>query len=104
MYTIIKGLPASFAIFIKEDGVKINLNDGNWTTDIKLRLNTADGEIVEDLLVEESNEGFIVSLTGEQTEKLDHRSTGYVIVTKVSSIDNLTNLRSIIQVIVKNDI
>lgn len=104
MNKIIKGIPASFAVFIKNDGEYVDLNDGNWDVDITLRINTIDGDAVSGLLVEESDEGFIVSLTDIQTSELDHRSTGYVLVIKASTLDKLTNFRSIVKVIVQDDI
>jgi hypothetical protein len=104
MYKIIKGLPASFAIFMKNDGVRIDLNDGTWNTDIKLRLNTIDGPEFSNVSITEANTGYVFSLTSEQTSQLDHRSTGYVLVVKVNTLDEMINLRSTVKVIVENDI
>lgn len=104
MNKIIKGIPASFAVFIKNKKQYVDLNDGTWDVDISLRHNTVDGVAVSELLVEPSDEGFIVSLTEEQTSKLDHRGTGYCLVVKASTKDKITNLRSVAKVIVQNDI
>jgi hypothetical protein len=103
MYKIIKGLPASFAVFIKNDGEYIDLHDG-WDVDISLRLNTTDGTPVSGLDISDSGNGFIVALTSEQTSTLDHRSVSYMLVVKASTTDQLTNLRSVVKVIVENDI
>lgn len=104
MYKIIKGLPASFAVFIKNNDEYVDLNDGSWDVDIQLKLNTADGPSVEGLDVSESGNGYIVALTSEQTGTLDHRSINYLLVVKASTTDQLTNLRSVVKVIVQNDI
>lgn len=104
MFKIIKGLPASFSLFMKQKKTRINLNDGNWNTDIKLRLNTADGPEFANVSVEEAGDGFIFAMTPEQTSQLDHRSTGYILVIKISNLDQTTNLRSTVRVIVNNDL
>jgi hypothetical protein len=101
---IVKGYPFSLFVEATQANTALNLNDGSWTTDIQLRWQTEVGPspfVVSSLA---SGNGYIVELTSEQTESLDSRGSGYVLVTTVEKTDGTVVIRSKIPVNVANDI
>ena len=104
MSKVVKGLPASFGIFVKDDDTYINLNDGDWEVDVSLRYQTKEGPEPFPISATPTGNGFLIELTPEETATLNHRGSGYIIVVKANTLDNLTNLRSTIRVNVVDDL
>lgn len=105
MYRIVKGLPVSFAIALKHDGEYVDLNDGTWKdVEVSIHYQTATGPEPFTPTVQESGDGWIVSMTPEQTQLLDHRANNYAMVIRVSSTNDLINLKSVVWTAVSNDV
>lgn len=105
MYRIVKGLPVSFAIALKHDGEYVDLNDGTWKdVTVSIHYQTATGSEPFVPTVQESGEGWIVSMTPEQTALLNHRADNYAMVIRVTSVDDLINLKSVVWTAVTDDV
>lgn len=104
MSKIIKGLPASFLVTIKDNGRQINLNDSTWTSNASLKFQTIDGSEPFSVNCSASGNGMLVSLTGSQTAQLNSAGTGYVLIVRSSKNDETINLRSVINLVVLDDV
>lgn len=101
MFKIIKGLYASFTIFITKDGDSIDLNDGNWDLDFTLRENTETGKVVPGAVITPSDIGYFIEFSDTVTSTLNPRLVGYVMVIKITAKDKRTQMRDVVKVIVE---
>jgi len=94
---ITKGETLSLFLACNSGNTVININDGTWTNEVKLRYQTPKGTEVSGLLIEAANTGLLVSLTSDQTNTLDSRSSGYILTFKSSKNDNTVVIKNTIQ-------
>jgi len=101
---IVKGLPISFVIGVTNNDITVDLNDGDWSSIVELRLNTVTGPSAFSIIATPAGTGYLVELDGAQTSQLDSRAIGYVLVIKSSNTDETVFLRNTIPVSIVNDI
>lgn len=99
---IIKGLPLSFIVRLKDDGVSVNVNDGTWTVTAALRYQTDKGTEPFAITLTPTGSDNLVELTNEQTLTLNHLGSGYVLVVNASKIDGTIHLKTQTAVTVQN--
>ncbi len=99
---IIKGLPLSFLVRLKDDGVSVNVNDGSWTVSAALRYQTDKGAIPFEITLIPVGSDNRIELTNEQTTSLNHLGSGYVLVVNASKNDGTVHLKTQTAVTVQN--
>lgn len=102
--TITKGLPISLLIGLTQFDSTINLNDDTWLVEVSLRHKTERGAEPFPLTVIPTSNSVLVEITSAQTATLDSIDKGYVLVVKVSKLDDTVFLRNVLQAYVVDDL
>lgn len=101
---IIKGLPVSLLVNVKNGTTSVNVNDGTWTTTTELRYQTKVGPKPFDLTVIPTGNALLVQIANTQTSQLNHLGTGYVLVIRAVKNDATVNIKNEIPVSVRDDL
>lgn len=101
---ITRGLPLGLLINLKNFDERVDLNNGDWNFEIKLKHKTTNGQEPFALSTTPANTSVMVELTEEQTLLLDSNENDYVFVVKVSKTDGTVNLRNTLLARAVNDL
>jgi hypothetical protein len=95
---IVKGLPISTLIRLKNDTTTVNLNDGTWTVSAALHYQTKNGPEPFPLTLTPSGSTLTFALDASQTTQLNHLGTGYLLAIKVTALDDSVFIENFVQV------
>lgn len=91
---IVKGLPVSLLLRLKDDTTTVNLNDGTWTVEVSLHYQVENGPEPFDITPSVNGFTLNVNLTEEQTSTLNHLGTGYVLVVYCYKSDDSVHIKN----------
>lgn len=103
MLKIIRGLPASFVVVLKDGDTQVNLNDGSWDITATMHYQTEFGRETDwPLTLTPSANSIILEFDSTQTESLKRTDLGYIVNLAITSSDNLTVLKTKLRIPVLN--
>lgn len=102
---VVKGNPIAFLLTVKHNSGLIDLNDGTWTTQVKICFQTPKGaQPGFTVTTAAQSSGVIVSMTGDQTNTLRSDGTGYVLVVQCVKNDASVTINNVVPMQVTNDL